>query len=137
MNRRYFVLTTSTLLALGFSTLSLAADSLRVMVHSSFALPKPLLAQFEAQAGVKLTLIKGGDAGEMLNKLILTRANPVADVVFGLDNTLEAKAMASGVLDGALTPVDYGFVTINFDKAALAKRSLALPQTLQDLTLPA
>jgi thiamine transport system substrate-binding protein len=137
MNRRHFVLTTSTLLALGFSTLSLAADGLRVMVHSSFALPKPLLAQFESQAGVKLTLIKGGDAGEMLNKLILTRANPVADVVFGLDNTLEAKAIASGVLDGALTPVDYGFVTINFDKAALAKRSLALPQTLQDLTLPA
>ena len=72
---------------------------LRVMTHSSFDLPKPLLAQFEKDAGVKLQLIKGGDAGEMLNKLILSRAAPVADVVFGIDNTLLPRALASGILD--------------------------------------
>ena len=137
MNRRLFSLAATALVALGASTASLAADELRVMVHSSFALPKALRADFEQQAGVKLALIKGGDAGEMLNKLILTRANPVADVVFGIDNTLEAKARAAGVLEGPLAPVDYGFVTINFDKTAIAKSGLALPATLQDLTLPA
>jgi thiamine transport system substrate-binding protein len=72
---------------------------LRVMTHSSFDLPKPLLAQFEKDAGVKLQLTKGGDAGEMLNKLILSRAAPVADVVFGIDNTLLPRALASGILD--------------------------------------
>jgi len=137
MNRRLFSLAATALVALGASTASLAAEELRVMVHSSFALPKALRADFEQQAGVKLALIKGGDAGEMLNKLILTRANPVADVVFGIDNTLEAKARAAGVLEGPLAPVDYGFVTINFDKTAIAKSGLALPATLQDLTLPA
>ncbi|MDD5030198.1 MAG: thiamine ABC transporter substrate-binding protein [Rhodoferax sp.] len=137
MNRRLFLLAASALAALSFSTLSHAADELRVMVHSSFALPKPLKADFEKQAGIKLAIIKGGDAGEMLNKLILTRANQVADVVFGIDNTLEAKARATGILEGALTPVDYGFVTINFDKTAIAQSGLALPTTLQDLTLPA
>ncbi len=137
MNRRFFSLAATTLAALSFSTLSNAANELRVMVHSSFALPKPLLADFEKQADVKLAIIKGGDAGEMLNKLILTKANPVADVVYGIDNTLQAKAQATGVLDGALAPVDYGFVTINFDKTAIAKSALALPSTLQDLTLPA
>ena len=70
--------------------------TLRVMTHSSFDLPKPLLAQFEKDAGVKLQIIKGGAAGEMLNKLILTRAQPVADVVFGIDNALVAKAAAVG-----------------------------------------
>ena len=50
-----------------------SAQELRVLVHGPFSLPKPLLAQFEADAGVKLGIIKGGDAGEMLNKLILTK----------------------------------------------------------------
>jgi len=152
MNRRLFALAASALAAFSVSTQTLAADELRVMVHSSFSLPKPLLAQFEAQNKVKLAIIKGGDAGEMLNKLILTRAQPVADAVFGIDNTLVGKALAAGVLEptlpqtgtevdvhlgAALAAVDYGFVTLNYDKAAVAKRGAALPKTLQELTLPA
>jgi len=152
MNRRLFALAATALTTLSVSTQTLAADELRVMVHSSFALPNPLLAQFEAQNGIKLVIIKGGDAGEMLNKLILTRAQPVADVVFGIDNTLVGKALAAGVLEPtlpqtanapdanlgpALAAVDYGFVTLNYDKAAVVKGGVALPKTLQDLTLPA
>lgn len=152
MNRRLFTLAATALAAFSVSTQALAADELRVMVHSSFSLPKPMLAQFEAQSGVKLAIVKGGDAGEMLNKLILTRAQPVADVVFGIDNTLVGKALAAGVLEPTLTQpkdaidanlgaslaaVDYGFVTLNYDKAAVVKSGMALPKTLQDLTLPA
>ncbi|MDD2924109.1 thiamine ABC transporter substrate-binding protein [Rhodoferax sp.] len=150
MNRRFFVLAATALATCAVSPLAHAADELRVMVHSSFSLPKPLLAQFETQAGVKLAIIKGGNAGEMLNKLILTKAQPLADVVFGIDNTLAAKAQAAGVLEPGLPPakadadlgaavaaVDYGFVTLNYDKAAIAKSGLALPKTLQELTLPA
>lgn len=152
MNRRHFALTASLLAVLGFSAPGHAATELRVMVHSSFALPKPLLAQFEAQNGIKLAIIKGGDAGEMLNKLILTRAKPVADVVYGIDNTLVSKAQATGVLDdqplavpdapdlslgASVAAVDYGFVNLNYDKAAVAKSALALPKTLADLALPA
>ena len=152
MNRRLFALATIALAVSGLSAPSHAADELRVMVHSSFSLPKPLLAQFEAQNGVKLVLIKGGDAGEMLNKLILTRAQPVADVVYGIDNTLQAKALAAGVLEpslpqaagtvdaqlgDALAAVDHGFVNLNYDRAAVSKSGTPLPKTLQDLTLPA
>ena len=126
---------------------------LRLLTHSSFALPKPLLAQFEKEAGVKLRISKAGDAGEMLNKLILTRKAPVADVVFGIDNALAAKALAADVLDtysgpaasresmaglpAPLVPVDYGYVTINYDKAWFAKKKLALPASLEDLAQPA
>lgn len=152
MNRRHFALTASMLAVLGFSAPTHAAGELRVMVHSSFSLPKPLLAQFEAQNAIKLALIKGGDAGEMLNKLILTRAQPVADVVFGLDNTLVSKAQAAGVLDdqplalqdapdlslgAGVAAVDYGFVNLNYDKAAVAKSAMVVPKTLSDLALPA
>jgi len=151
MNRRLFSLAATALAVLSFTTQAFAADELRVMVHSSFAVPKPLLAQFEKEAGVKLAILKGGDAGEMLNKLILTQAHPVADVVFGIDNTLVGKALAAGVLEptlpqtqnapdahlgAALAAVDYGFVNLNYDKATVAKRGVPLPKTLQDLTLP-
>jgi thiamine transport system substrate-binding protein len=130
-----------------------SAQELRVLVHGSFALPKPLLAKFESEAGVKLGVIKGGDAGEMLNKLILTRAQPIADVVFGIDNALVVKAQAAGVLDAyngpasqrtpvaplapGVVPVDYGFVTLNYDRAWFAKSGLALPRSLEDLAQPA
>ena len=142
-------------LALVFSLTSTAglADELRVVVHSSFSLPKPLLAQFEAEAGIKLGIVKAGDAGEMLNKLILTRAQPIADVVYGLDNALVAKAMAANVIEpyngpamqrasivplaSGVVAVDYGFVNLNYDRAWFAKSGLALPKSLADLTLPA
>lgn len=152
MNRRLFSFAATALAALAASPLVHAATELRVMVHSSFSVPKPLLAQFESQNNIKLAILKGGDAGEMLNKLILTKANPVADAVYGLDNTLVAKALAAGVLEPelpqtkdatdtslghALAPVDYGFVTLNYDKAAVAKSGLGLPKSLADLSLPA
>jgi thiamine transport system substrate-binding protein len=135
------------------SPLWAAPPTLRVLTHSSFDLPKPLLAQFEKTAQVKLQLIKAGDAGEMLNKLILTKAKPIADVVYGIDNSLAAKAVEAGILDapvagvaipGAssvglpapLVPIDHGYVTLNIDKAWFAKqgKGLSLPQSLQDLT---
>lgn len=144
----------SLLLALGCGTAQ--AAELRVLAHASFALPKPLLAQFEKDAGVTLRITKAGDAGEMLNKLILTRANPIADVVFGIDNVLAAKAQGAQVLDAyddpsaktpssvtsvslpaGLVPVDYGYVTLNYDKAWFAKKGLALPRSLDDLAQPA
>ena len=157
MNKRIFVFGAVALAAWSLVAPARAAgNELRVMVHSSFSLPKPLLSQFEAQSGLKLRIIKGGDAGEMLNKLILTRAQPVADVVFGIDNSLIAKAQAANVLEahglpaavgtsagvekllGELAvPIDYGFVTLNYDKAAVAKSGLPLPKTLVDLTQPA
>ena len=76
---------------MGFAVSSHAVE-LRVLAHSSYSLPKPLVAQFERDTGIQLKVTKAGDAGEMLNKLILTKANPIADVVYGIDNALAAKA---------------------------------------------
>ena len=148
-----FLAAAATGLLLAGSAHSADMAELRVLTHSSFAVPKPLLAQFEKDAGVKLSIAKAGDAGEMLNKLILTRANPIADVVFGIDNALAPKAVAANVLDAytgpaakaaanaplaaPLVPVDYGYVTVNYDKAWFAKSGMALPKTLEELAQPA
>ena len=149
MKRRTFSLVTAALLAALSAAPASAAGELRVLVHKSFALPKPLLAQFEADAGVKLSLIQAGDAAEMLNKLILTRAHPIADVVFGIDNAMVAKAQTAKVLDlhektpqgnsslpswPELLAVNYSYVALHYDKAAVAKSGLALPGSLEDLT---
>ena len=155
MQRRIFSwMRAATVAAAWVSGATLAsAQELRVLVHSSFSLPKPLLARFETESGVKLSIIKAGDAGEMLNKLILTRAQPIADVVFGIDNALVAKAQAAQVLDayagaasqrdpvvplaGGVLAVDYGYVTLNYDRAWFARSGVALPRSLEDLTQPA
>lgn len=161
MQRRFFVSVVAAVAALVAGSAQ-AQTVLRVMTHSSFDLPKPLLAQFEKDAGVKLQIVKGGDAGEMLNKLILSKAAPVADVVYGIDNTLLPRALAAGIVDAypgaaakrnaaavmadsadrsgvvaGVVPVDYGFVNLNIDKAWFEKKGLALPKSLQDLSTPA
>ena len=76
MFRRTFSLGAGALLAAGTLLVATgaAAQELRVLVHGSFSLPKPLLAQFEKDAGVKLSIIKGGDAAE-IEGLPALRAN--------------------------------------------------------------
>ena len=124
---------------------------LRVMAHSSFSLPKPLLAQFEKDANIKLSIVKGGDSGEMLNKLILTKAQPIADVVYGLDNNLALKALDNQVLDAQprwadasnlglpaqVRAIGVGYVMLNVDTAAWSKTGLKLPSQLDELTTSA
>ena len=146
----------SALALLSTAALPLRAQSrpvLRLLTHDSFELPPELLKRFEAEAGVQLQIVKGGDAGEMLNRLILTRRKPLADLVFGIDNALLPRALDAGVLDaydgpaarrpavapleGGVVPVDFGFVALNIDRAWFAARNRVLPTSLQELATPA
>ena len=133
-----------------------AQTTLTVITHDSFDLDKKLVAQFEAANKVKVRFVKGGDAGELLSRLILTRRAPLADVVYGLDNSMLARAKETGLLQpykspaaarvpaqfrldeaGYLNTVDYGYVALNYDRAYFQKAGLSLPQTLDDLKKPA
>lgn len=144
----------STVLALGAQTAA-AQTTLTVITHDSFDLDKKLVAAFEKQSGARVRFVKGGDAGELLNRLVLTRRAPVADVVYGLDNSLLARARQMDLLQayrspltakvpaayrlddaGLLNTVDYGFVALNYDRAAFAKTGLPLPKSLDDLKKP-
>lgn len=137
------------LLAFTLSAPLWAATEVRLATHDSFDLPKEVLATFEQQNDAKVTVIKMGDGNEMLNRLILTRGKTMADAVFGLDNSTLSKAQATGVLadnqpssvptdvslKGALA-IDYGFVTINYDKQWFASHNKPLPKSLADLAKP-
>ena len=127
-----------------------AQTEVRLAVHKSFALPAEVLAKFEQDNKAKVSVIKVGSGNEMLNKLILSRAAPIADAVYGLDNSNIAKAHQAGIL-AAKQPasrtvaadlphalaVDYGYVVLNYDKAWFQKNNKPLPKTLADLATPA
>ncbi len=134
-----------------------APTVLTVMTHDSFAASDNVLKAFEQANNVKLNILKSGDAGAALNKAILAKGNPLADVFYGVDNTFLSRALDAGIyepyavsgvtippqfqLDTAnpprVTPVDYGDVCVNYDKAYFAQKKLAVPQTLEDLAKPA
>ena len=126
-------------------------DNLTLMTHESFALSDGVLDQFTAETGITVTVLDSGDAGSMLSQAILTKDNPIADVIFGVDNTFLSRAIEEGVfveyesplldqvpaglvVDPHVTPIDFGDVCINYDRAAFT--SIPAPQTLADLTDP-
>jgi thiamine transport system substrate-binding protein len=110
-----------------------------LMTHDSFAVSDGIIEAFETAHGVDVELLTAGDAGEMVNKAILTRDAPLADVLYGVDNTFLSRALEAGIfetytspaltsLDATLTqgtsnrvtPIDYGDVCVNYDKSAFA-----------------
>ena len=126
-----------------------AQTEVRLAVHKSFSLPKDAFAAFERANDAKVAVIKAGSGNEMVNKLVLSRARPIADAVYGLDNTTVLKARENGILAprppasaavNASLPhalaVDSGYITLNYDKSWFAEHKLPLPQTLDDLAKP-
>jgi thiamine transport system substrate-binding protein len=126
-----------------------------LMTHDSFAVSKEVIAEFEQREGVKVTVLPAGDAGAALNKAILSKDALLADLLFGVDNTFLSRALAAGIFEpyqspalasiperfrldpsAQLLPVDYGYVSINYDKAFLQKNGLTPPTTLRELTKP-
>jgi thiamine transport system substrate-binding protein len=126
---------------------------LRVMTHDSFSLSEEIVRDFEQKNNLKLEFIKSGDTGSALNRAILTKAAPQADVFYGVDNTYLSRALKEGIFEPYVSPiladipspykldsenralpVDYGDVCINYDKAYFADKNLPLPESLADLT---
>jgi thiamine transport system substrate-binding protein len=132
------------------------ASSVRLLTHDSFTLSEGVLDAFTEDTGIEVEVIQGGDAGTVVNQAILTKGNPQADVLFGIDSTFLSRAIderlfvaheAEGIdeVDEALvldpdhcvTPIDYGDVCINYDKAYFEEHDLDVPEGLEDLTDPA
>jgi thiamine transport system substrate-binding protein len=130
--------------------------TLTVMTHDSFNASDEVLKAFEQANNVKLNILKSGDAGAALNKAILAKDNPLADVFYGVDNTFLSRALEADIYapltnppttfgaefqqDTAnpprVVPVDYGDVCINYDKAYFPQKNIAVPQNLEDLLKP-
>ncbi|WSQ23868.1 thiamine ABC transporter substrate-binding protein [Streptomyces zaomyceticus] len=124
--------------------------------HDSFNASKEVLAEFTKQTGFTVKVLKSGDAGEAVNKEILTKGSPQGDVFFGVDNTLLSRALDNGIfvpyeakgLDRVpaayqldkeqhrVTPIDSGDICVNYDKKYFADKKLAPPVTFDDLAKP-
>jgi thiamine transport system substrate-binding protein len=129
--------------------------TLTVMTHDSFAISESVLAAFEQANNIDVIFLASGDTGAALNKAILTKDAPLADVFFGVDNTFLSRALEAGIFEpyespllagvsaefrldpqNRAIPVDYGDVCINYDRAFFEKNELAVPTTLGDLIRP-
>jgi thiamine transport system substrate-binding protein len=131
-------------------------QTLRVMTHDSFAASEEVIAAFQAENNVTVQFIQAGDTGAALNKAILSKDNPLADVFYGVDNTYLSRALEEDLFEpyespllaqipdeykldpqNRALPVDYGDVCLNYDKRYFAEKGLEPPQNLEDLREPA
>jgi thiamine transport system substrate-binding protein len=124
--------------------------------HDSFAYSKDVLRAFEKESGYKVKVLKDGDAGQAVNKAILTKDNPQGDVLFGVDNTLLSRALDNGLFQSyeargseaikaeyrvdqdehRVTPIDSGDICVNYDKAYFSGHELDPPRSFDDLVKP-
>ena len=125
-----------------------------LMTHDSFAVSDELLASFATETGIQIKILRAGDTGAMVNQAVLTKDNPLADVMFGVDNSFLSRALDAGIFepyespllasvpdeleaDARVTPIDFGDVCVNWDKEYFADADLPAPEKLLDLTDPA
>ncbi|NEA65411.1 thiamine ABC transporter substrate-binding protein [Streptomyces sp. SID12488] len=141
----------------GGSGSAAGSKTVTLVSHDSWAVSKSVLAAFEKQSGYTVRVLKDGDAGQAVNKAILTKGNPQGDVFFGVDNTLLSRALDNGlfqsyeVKDAAailpvyrtdeaehrVTPIDTGDICVNYDKAWFSEHKLTPPESFDDLIKPA
>jgi thiamine transport system substrate-binding protein len=150
---------TLTLLALALVATACADDqtdtpeTLRLIAHDSFAgaTDETTFAPFTEETGIEVRVIAAGDAGTLVNQAVLSVDNPLADVLFGVDDTFLSRPLGEGVFrpyesenidtvdedlrdpDDRVTPIDYGDVCFNYDKGFFEDGSLVVPDDLDDL----
>jgi thiamine transport system substrate-binding protein len=157
--RTFFLVLTSFLIFSCQSTENLPENnnsqpkSLVVMTHDSFSVSEDVIKSFESQNNVKINFLLSGDTGAAINRAILTKNSPQADVFYGIDNTFMSRALSEEIFEpyassalvnirddlkldpsNRLLPVDFGDVCINYDKAYFQDRSISVPRLLSELT---
>lgn len=129
--------------------------NLTVMTHDSFSVSEEILLAFKEQSGIEVKFLKAGDTGTAVNKAILAKEKPLADVFYGVDNTFLSRALEEEIfepynspvlaaipenfiIDRELRalPVDFGDVCLNYDKAYFEENKLEPPTNLDDLLKP-
>jgi thiamine transport system substrate-binding protein len=119
------------------------------MAHDSFAdaVDETTFASFTEATGIAVEVLAAGDAGVMVNQAILTKDNPLADVLFGIDDTFLQRGIDEGIFEAfmserlteihpellpatdLLTPIDFGDVCLNYDRELIENP----PTNLDDL----
>ncbi|MEM7093253.1 MAG: thiamine ABC transporter substrate-binding protein [Actinomycetota bacterium] len=126
--------------------------TITLITHDSFFLSEGTLQAFSDETCISVEQLAGGDAGQLVSSAILTKDNPNADVLFGIDNTFLQRGLdadlflpyaspalanidPSLILDpeNRVTPIDFGDVCANYWIEALPGD---VPTSLDDLLDP-
>lgn len=129
--------------------------TITLVTHDSFNVSEAVLNTFQESSGIRVEILRSGDAGTMVNQTILSIGNPLGDVLFGVDNTFLGRALDADIfmpyesplldkVDAAfqvdpeqrVTPIDYGDVCLNYDVAYFEVAGLSVPSTLEALAQP-
>ena len=129
--------------------------SLTVMTHDSFAVSEELVSRFESEHNAELQFLEVGDTGTAVNRAVLTKEQPLADVFYGVDNTFLSRALEEEIFavyqsplleeipdsfeldpQHRALPVDFGDVCLNYQIAYFEENNLSPPTSLEDLTDP-
>lgn len=129
------------------------AKTVTIMTHDSFALPDELIAKFEKESGYTLTTTAPGDAGTVVNQLLLAKDKPTVDGVYGIEDHSAHRLVKEGVVaayapadlpasakdkvvDGRMVPVDQGQVCLNVDTPWFEAKGVKAPTTLEQIAEP-
>lgn len=157
--KRVFPLLFVTLLAATSCTTSGSnsgnGNTVRLLTYDSFTLPADIWDDFTKDTGLKVEVLAKGDTGPLLNTAILTKDQPIGDVIWAVDKTLLSRAanakifapheltdlavsptLLSPLAPELLVPVDTGEICINVDAAAISAAGLLMPATFEDLAKP-
>ena len=131
------------------------ANEITVYTYDSFTSewgPGPIVAPaFEQKTGIKVNLVSAGNGGELLQKVLLEKNNPKADVVVGFSNDILHEVLASDLFISyrspemdkipeflhfdpsfTLLPFNYGNFAFIYDTQKIQEP----PQSLEDLLNP-
>jgi thiamine transport system substrate-binding protein len=152
MKRITFCFLLFTLLLASCTSKPAEPQTITILTHDSFAIGKDVIKAFETANNAKVVILQSGDAGAVLNQAILTKNAPLADVLFGVDNTFLSRALDADIFEAYQSPVlsdisdeykldssnralpvDYGDVCINYDKKYFTEKNLPIPQSFEDL----
>lgn len=129
-----------------------ADQSITLVTHESFTPSEGLIQSFTDETGIEVEIVAPGDAGTLVNQLVLTKQSPLGDVAFGVDNTFASRALDEDIfqayepalppsaesyqISDSLTPIDVSDVCLNVDTAWYEEQSQTPPETFEDLTQP-
>jgi len=130
--------------------------TITIVAHDSFTPSEGIFDAFTDRTGLRVEVVRAGDAGQVVTAAGLTPGNPVGDVLWGADTTLLSRAIDDGIFEPyespnlaamppdvvatvpgrEATPVDTGEVCINYDIGWFASRGTEPPATFEDLADP-
>lgn len=117
----------------GDETTAELGDTVTLVTHDSFLVSDEVWEAFAADTGIEVELLQSADVGTMVTEAALTRDDPIADVMFGIDNTFLSRGLDEELFrpyrspgldhvddeleldpEHRVTPVDFGDVCVNY-----------------------